>query len=132
MDGISPTDPPDEPVNRVAGAIAKIDAQLEESEKTATFLAHLREASVSMLELYHADPKGNHREAVVRLAKKNLGRLEIFLILLRQITQNPTGGMAEAMVKMLFGDKDFATCAAIVPLIIRDLEKPDDGFWIAP
>ena len=132
MDRALPTDPPDEPVNRVAGAMAKMEGKLVAREETAQFLEHLREAFASLLEIYQADLKGDHRDAVVRITKKHFGGPRFFLTILRPITQNPTGRLAEATVKMLFGEKDFASCAALVPLIIRDLEKPDDGSWIAP
>ncbi|MDB6117444.1 MAG: hypothetical protein JWO08_1225 [Verrucomicrobiaceae bacterium] len=135
MDRIGPTDPPDEPVNRVAGAIAKMEAKAgaslarfsqEQLREEIAKLARMREDFAALLNVYHTDPQGNHR-AAVQYATTHFNGPKDLLFMLRMIAQKHSDPLTKVMIEVLFDQEDFAHHAAIVPLIIRDLEKPETG-----
>ncbi len=75
MDRPSPTDPPEDPVNRIASFLApKVFAATPTDGDS--LLSRLGKDLVALLDSYRNDPEGNHTTQIVDFANRYLGGVE--------------------------------------------------------
>ena len=75
MDRPSPTDPPEDPVNRIASFLAPT-ASASATADGASRLSRLDNDLAALLDSYRKDPEGNHTTQIVDFANLYLGGVE--------------------------------------------------------
>jgi hypothetical protein len=118
MDRPLPTDPPDEPVNRIAWAMEP------KASKAVPSLQGLDQAKAegfsALLTLYKADPEGEHREELLAMAKKQFGGVETALMFFNMLSKTLDGIPHESVN---IANKN----AKIIQRIARELQRLLEG-----